>query len=615
VNGNITIDNSGVVFATNTAVRLFAVGSNLVNNSGTIAGGAIGVFASSPVDNDINNTGLITAASLFAIDTVGASTEIDNSGDGVILGFIDLTDEGDTFVNRDGGRFEARLTSDFRLGDDLFDNRQGGVVHTADDPGVAEITTFINLETFRNRGRISLVDGQEDDLFIIANTPGLANLEYIGGGALAVDSFLGGPGSTSDIFFIDGNVTDRTRLFVNNTNPGPGQLNTEGIPVVLVTGDVSPDAFFLPQPIDTGFFDYDLFFEPGTIDQFELRSFPGAGAHLLPQLVTAAQDIFHATTETWFDRTADLRVMLNAGYSPYYNSNAKYAEGMPAPAPSLVPGVWIKGSGNWLQNDDRASTTAFGKTFDFNLDRELDIFNIQAGVDLGVGRDIFSPNDLLIVGLLGGFVRAELEYDNIARSFDFEGGEAGGYITYLNRGLFIDTLAKGQFLDVETAALGFPNSFDANTWGVRTDAGYRFGGFQQGIFIEPLATIAVASTDLDGFSLAGNTVSFDEDTNVRGRLGLRVGTSRQMWSGVTVEPFVIGSVWGHLSDDENNATLVSNGTTFAFSDDLPDVWGEVSVGVNLFKPSINTSAFIKADVSFGEDLEGVAGKAGMRYNW
>jgi autotransporter family porin len=77
--------------------------------------------------------------------------------------------------------------------------------------------------------------------------------------------------------------------------------------VVFANGNVKPDAFFLAQPIDTGFFDYDLFFRPTGSGIFELRSFLGAGAFVLPQLTTAAQDLWYAGSSTWFDRTADLR--------------------------------------------------------------------------------------------------------------------------------------------------------------------------------------------------------------------------------------------------------------------------------------------------------------------
>ena len=52
-----------------------------------------------------------------------------------------------------------------------------------------------------------------------------------------------------------------------------------------------------------------------------------------------------------------------------------------------------------------------------------------------------------------------------------------------------------------------------------------------------------------------------------------------------------------------------------FSDEATDVWGVVSAGVNFFNPGAQTSVFAKVDVSFGDDLDGIGGKAGMRYNW
>jgi autotransporter family porin len=79
-------------------------------------------------------------------------------------------------------------------------------------------------------------------------------------------------------------------------------------------------------------------------------------------------------------------------------------------------------------------------------------------------------------------------------------------------------------------------------------------------------------------------------------------------------PECIGSLCGNLYDD-NKATLVSIGTSFTLKDDLQDVRGEVSAGVNFFNPSANTSVFAKVDVTFGEDIDGVGGKASMRVAW
>ena len=123
-----------------------------------------------------------------------------------------------------------------------------------------------------------------------------------------------GRASKADNFIVEGNVSGATTVKVNNTNTGPGVFNLSGIPVVFVTGKTPSESDFqLAQPIDTGFFDYDLFFTPTGAGFWDLRSYPGAGAHLLPQLVTAAQDIWHQGSSTWFDRTADLRVLLNGG--------------------------------------------------------------------------------------------------------------------------------------------------------------------------------------------------------------------------------------------------------------------------------------------------------------
>jgi autotransporter family porin len=606
--GSITIDNSGWVSASGNAARA-VVGSGsgtiLVDNSGTLFGGTAGVYVSSPNPTTIINSGYLSSQSLLAIHSYGpGSAQIFNSG--LITGYV-ILDADDRMVNQSDGMFEARLTSDFGPGEDLFENK--GTVHAvavgADQP------SFVNLERFENSGLISLVDGNEGDIFQISNTVGGTDLAFAAsnGSTLAVDAFLGGPGSTADNFVIDGNVSGKTAVTINNTNPAPGVFNPQGIPVVFVNGDVKGDAFFMPQPIDTGLFDWDLFFVPTGSGFFELRSFPGGGAHVLPQLLTAAQDVFHTTNETWFDRTADLRVLLNGGAA--YGVNGGKLDGAPV---AFTPGVWLKGSGTWLEQEDSAKTSAYGRTYRYNLNRDLDVANFEGGIDFGK-KGVWSEGDALVFGVLGGVVLGSLDYDQLIRQFDIEGGEVGGYATYLSGGLFVDTLVKVDFLEFDTqGAPGLPGTLDATTWGFRTDAGYRFGGFRRGPFIEPLATIAVAWSEIDDFTLGGNAVKFNDEADVRGRLGLRVGTSREVWSGIVMEPFVIGSVWGHLSGD-NKVTVTSLGTTFRLEDEPDDVWGVASAGVNFFSPGASTSLFAKLDVTFGEETEGVSAKGGMRYNW
>ena len=105
---------------------------------------------------NIDNAGSISAGNLFAIETDGASTTVTNRAAGVITGFVDLSDEDDLFDNQAGSVFEARLTSDFGGGDDLFTNE--GIVHAVASGGTQP--SFVNLERFENSGLISTVNGR-----------------------------------------------------------------------------------------------------------------------------------------------------------------------------------------------------------------------------------------------------------------------------------------------------------------------------------------------------------------------------------------------------------------------------------------------------------------------
>ena len=590
----ITIRNVGAISAngTNNSTGLIAIAGGqrspvTIDNSGSVHGGRTGIYTGSAAGVTITNSGNIGASSQQAIAAVKGPVEIFNSG--TITGFV-MLDADDRFTNQAGGTFEARQTSDFDAfgegGSDLFRNEAGGTVHANGG------TRFVNLERFENRGLISMVDWKAGDSFTISNTVGGTDLDFVafGGSTLAVDAFLSGPGkSKSDTLTIEGDVSGVTTVQVVNTNQGPGVFNPEGFRVVTVTGATpNPNAFQMAQPVDTGFFDYDLYFVPTGSGFWELRSFPGGGAFLLPQLVTAAQDIWHEGSSTWFDRTADLRVLMAGGAAPTAYDPGGKSLSASGPYP-LTPAVWARGSGSWLDRDDTQRTTAYGRDYTIDLDRELTTLDFQAGVDMGK-RDVMSQGDALVFGLLGGFVHGDLNYDTLARQFDFDGGQVGVYATYLNGGLFVDTLVNAHLYSLDTNTLGFPSSLDANTIGVRTDTGYRFGSFSGGPFLEPLATLEVTWADIDGFSLGGNTVSFDDDANVRGRLGLRAGTTTQVWDSTLMEPFVIGSLWGNFTED-NSATLVSTGRTFRFQDQLDDVWGEVSAGVNFFNFSQTTAVF------------------------
>jgi hypothetical protein len=256
----------------------------------------------------------------------------------------------------------------------------------------------------------------------------------------------------------------------------------------------------LKKPIDTGFFNYDLFFRPTGSGVFELRSFLGGGAFVLPQLETAMQDMWHqglrhlVRPHRRSKSAAQWRRCRSARLWPKRQARRGHA----ARRQYHPCGVGASLRQYARPRRLRESVNAFGETFRYNLDRNLESTDFQMGLDLG-RRGLLSPNDILVLGVLGGFVNGTLDYDSISRAFDFEGGQVGGYATYLRGGLFVDTLANVHLFDVDThSTMGFPGSLNAATVGVRTDSGYRFGSFKSGAFIEPLATIAVNWAEIDG---------------------------------------------------------------------------------------------------------------------
>ena len=389
VENKIAVNNSGSILGANRGISASISQAAPSFSNGAIVDGA-SLNLQSIVDSaiSIDNAGSISAGNLFAIETDGASTTVTNRSAGVITGYVVLSDLDDLFDNQAGSVFEARLSSDFRGGGDLFTNES--IVHAVASGGTQP--SLVDLERFENSGLISTVNGSVGDIFTMSG-PGF-HFDADSGSTLGVDAFLGKPGSTADNLVINGNVSGQTELTVNNTNPRGGAYDRQGIPVVFVNGNVNKDSFFLPKPIDAGFVDYDLFFVPTGSGYFELRSLPGGGAYHLPHLVTAVQDVFHIGTETWFDRTADLRVLLNGGVAQRGGDGGNLSEGAPQVSTSLTPATWIKGSGTWLNQDDKASTSAYGRTYRYDLSRDLDVAVVRDQLHLFVSLLVIQRHPL-----------------------------------------------------------------------------------------------------------------------------------------------------------------------------------------------------------------------------
>jgi hypothetical protein len=604
---SITVDNSGVVDVGGIGVKALANGDNgtiqINNTGGTITGGAGGVVVATDLgfvgnsDIDIANSGLITSGDLLnaaAIDAKGASAEILNSG--TVRGFIDLTELDDTFDNEAGGVFAARGTSDFGSGVDQVNN--AGTVHTAGDSLADEDVVFDDLEGFGNSGWISLVDGQEGDSFTLKGTAYEST-----GGRLAVDAELG-PSGKSDRLIFDGvgaSTNGATRVSVNVT--GVSGANTNGIAVVeAINGATTHDGdFALDGPLYAGFYTWDMRRDGDTFELFT-SGVGGTGAHEFAAGITAAQDIWYQTTGTLLQRQADLRPLLGGTQvTPVADFSEPVA---PTPAGQVGPGFWVKGVGAWLERDQ-------GNGLDVT-DRKQSIYGGLAGFDFATE----GAGDSWLFGLYGGYLGSKLKFNETDTQWIYDGPTVGAYATYLNQALYVDMLVKADFLSINIDPDDVAD--DADTDGINVggliDAGYKFGS-GEGVFVEPQATLAVLHTEIDDVDIFGGTVEFDDQTSVRGRLGLRLGYDHTAANQMIISSDVTASVWQEFNGSDNEATIVTaDFPAFGVSDAPDETVGDISLGFSVAAPE-GWSGFARGSYQFADDYEAFSGNLGLRYSW
>ncbi len=102
-----------------------------------------------------------------------------------------------------------------------------------------------------------------------------------------------------------------------------------------------------------------------------------------------------------------------------------------------------------------------------------------------------------------GYLSSKANFDS-STSARFEGGSAGVYATYLNRGFYVDALFMANFLTMnytnpllnfQFAGNGISHS-RVNSYGGHIDTGYKFA-MQGNWFVEPQAAIQYVTTQFD----------------------------------------------------------------------------------------------------------------------
>lgn len=479
--------------------------------------------------------------------------------------------------------------------------------------GIINPFTAGQLTTLNNSGLIDMTTGSSgtsDTLTVNGNY-------NASGGELALQSILGGDGSPSDKLVISqGTIQGSTSIRVTNLGGAGAATLQDGIQVVQALNGAtgSGTAFTLGAPVSAGAFDYYLFkggVTAGTAENYYLRSTipvvppnpviivplpvpipdepplpPNPGTEPIPiyrpevplyaALFPAAQQIVQGMLGTFHQRMGDQSQQqqtgaLSAGWGRVYgNSSRQSFAGTVSPTlDSSVTGFQVgsdlyasaMGDGQQRLGFFVGHSRLRGTVKGFNGGRE----------DKNAGKTTLRGDSLGVYWTLIGANQAYL--DLVLMGTRFNGNNES------DRGVKMKT--RGHNVTA-SAEVGWPIPVTTN-W-----------------VAEPQAQVIVSKTTLNSQNDGVSDVSYDADTHLTTRLGIRLRGDYQV-RGMPLVPYVRANVW-HTRAGQNTVTFadvtdidteqksttldLSVGATLKVTQDI-SVYSEVGYNRNLDSNTFN----------------------------
>ena len=194
---------------------------------------------------------------------------------------------------------------------------------------------------------------------------------------------------------------------------------------------------------------------------------------------------------------------------PFYGPGAPATEGP-------QNGAWIAGYGGWNNIDATGNTGAASN----------DYGGVIAGVDRAFG-------ETWRLGIFGAYGSTDVDQSGRASSADVDSFSAGLYGQATVDALFVNLGGVFSWHDVDTsrtvpvrsAVQNLTASYDAYSWQLFAEAGYRFAW--DGTTLEPFGGVSYLQLDRDGFTETGGSAALSAGSNTEETtfttLGVRVG--------------------------------------------------------------------------------------------
>ena len=602
--GDVTINNSGTISASHDTVAIavrmasYAGTSRLYNSglvdAGLLGGGSLAVVGSNAVD-EVHNTGRINGHILTgdgddlvnngatgewylggSSTNLGAGADVVNNAGLIVVGngTVYLGDGDDTFVNS-GDLVLGYAGIDLGTADttNSFDNT--GTIHVLND-------AFIRMGaggTLYSDGTISFLDGATDDMMTIYGN-------FAGAGDVNVDiDFVAG---TSDMLYIEGDITGDVKTINVAAVNLPASLTFDPIEVVVASGAADPGSFVAGElfGFESELLDFGLSVEHSVVGTDNVFSI-GIGIDGL-------------------SAAGNLAVTLAPGVQTMVGTNVGTLRQRLGVLPEL--GGELNGLGPWVRQfsssgDIDATGTGFAAGEDLRFSSDID--GTEVGMNFTIGHG-FHYGVLLGKSdnrrsLLGGVGRDDIDLDS-----------AGLYATWLADNFYVD--ASWRWMDFESWMRAAAGEFRAsgNARAMNIEAGYtgwELGGFSL------VPQVQYTRTRIDNIDFTGGTltsVALDGGDSERLRVGLGFERGFTTAGGYRLTPY--GSLSAVNEMDGSSSFTINGDAALSGGVEADGTFGLVELGLGVQKNGWSASAGLNWADGGAIDSD-LGGQVVVRYTW
>ena len=429
--------------------------------------------------------------------------------------------------------------------------------------------------------------------------------DYTGGvnSAIRMDLVAGGDDSLADRLIIDGGHASGNTQLTFNRLAGSGANTTDGILVVETRNGATtaPDAFYMPQSVSAGPYEYQLFRgngDPQDDNNWYLRS-------TLPQQGDSEPvPIYRPEIPLYAQAKSLARLTSLQEIGSYHKRRGEQRS-------------WFDGiNDDWLRVHHMSAD--YNWSGDINNRFDGNITGFQVGTNLWSGPTC--TGGAREMGVFVGSTRASGDVTGFARGLsDYSSGRnqlttyhAGYYFNDYRPDMgYFDITAKVAYLELQSiSSRGIGDTVTGPQLTVSVEKGFTWQASEQ-INLEPQVQAVVNYSNLSAYYDDISWVEPDMTPEANFRAGLRAYNVDSQWLDGHLRLYLFGNLWHTLGGNDQLLFDLKLQTSL----ERQATWGEFGGGVVILESKFGSAFFNLGYQRSLDSLNWSGGNASLGFNW